>query len=346
MSINILAWNCRGAAAKSLPGRIRDVLKGNNVNILILCETRISGRKADNVLKKLNFNSWIRVEATGYAGGIWLLWNCEEVSVNYLSSSNQVLHAQVRLADNPRMFCLSCVYAEPQPLLRNELWVNLSQMSSRLTIPWVVMGDFNAYLSCEDKKGGGQPNYHSMRAFASCINNSGLITSEVVGDYFTWERDLLKERIDCAFYNQAWSNSFPLSKVHHLNKFGFDHRPILLRTVPRDPNISVPPPFRCRAAWFLENDFLNIVQRCWQGGAWNEKIKWFTKEAAQWSKSEICNRTTRKMPSFAKSKGLQEREGGVIISILPKLKTNYGNSTINSLRKRNLIGTKSRDANG
>lgn len=174
-----------------------------------------------------------------------------------------------------------------------------------MNIPWVVIGDFNSYLSCEDKKGGGQPNFQSMRGFENCINSSSLIASEMVGDYFTWARDFLKERIDWAFYNQAWSNTFPFSKVYHLSRFGSDNRPILLRTIPRNPNTRVNPPFPYQAAWFLENDFIDIVKRCWQVGVWNEKVNLFTREAARWSQRDMCNLATKRNALLRRIEGVE-----------------------------------------
>lgn len=196
MSINILSWNCRGARAKPFPGRLKDVLKGHLVHILILCETRVSGSRVDRIMSKLGFNNWIRIEATGYAGGIWAMWNREEVTIHYIKSSTQALHVQGALVTNPKPFYLSCVYGELLPSLKGELWEDLIRLSSSITIPWLVIGDFNAYLSGADKKGGGPPNYLSMKSFEECINTAGLIDIEVVSDHFTWERGLLKERID------------------------------------------------------------------------------------------------------------------------------------------------------
>ena len=67
---NILVWNCRGAAKRSLPSFIKDLRSKHGFSILVLLEARVSGEKADNVVKRLNFDGIFRVEANGFAGGI------------------------------------------------------------------------------------------------------------------------------------------------------------------------------------------------------------------------------------------------------------------------------------
>lgn len=98
-----------------------------------------------------------------------------------------------------------------------------------------------------------------MRQFEDCIHESNLIEVEYVGERFTWERNVLKERIDWGFTNNEWITSFPFTKVHHLSKFGSDHRPILLTSSLEKKKNYTPPPFRCQAAWLLEEDFTNVV---------------------------------------------------------------------------------------
>ena len=53
---NILAWNSRGAASRTFPSRIREIQKGNHIDVLIICETRVSGSKADTIIRKLGFS--------------------------------------------------------------------------------------------------------------------------------------------------------------------------------------------------------------------------------------------------------------------------------------------------
>lgn len=81
-----------------------------------------------------------------------LFWNFEEITVHYLASSTQALHLRVTVNNGPKTFCLSCVYAEPTHALRTTLWSEQIQTSSSINMPWVVMGDFNAYYPVMIKK--------------------------------------------------------------------------------------------------------------------------------------------------------------------------------------------------
>ena len=50
--------------------------------MVVLMEPRISGSKADEFIKKCRFHNSHCVEAVGFSGGIWLLWqNVIEVEV-------------------------------------------------------------------------------------------------------------------------------------------------------------------------------------------------------------------------------------------------------------------------
>ncbi|KAI9126238.1 hypothetical protein K1719_002659 [Acacia pycnantha] len=153
--------------------------------------------------------------------------------------------------------------------------------------PWVVMGDFNAYLYVDDKKGGSRPNFSSMKQFGECISQSHLIETEIVGEKYTWERDLLKEKIDWAFTSSEWNQLHPLTKVYHLNKFGSDHRPILLRSSPEMSQRRHDHRFRCQAAWFLEEGFDDIVRKSLEMEHWNEKIGKFSSFAREWNKKKV-----------------------------------------------------------
>lgn len=71
--MSIIIWNVNGAASWDFMRTVKGIIRTQNPDILELLETRVSGIKANFIYMKLGFTEWIRVEALGYSGGIWLL---------------------------------------------------------------------------------------------------------------------------------------------------------------------------------------------------------------------------------------------------------------------------------
>lgn len=76
MSFSIMFWNVQGAASKYFRQAFRTLVRSFNPTMNVLLEPCISGSKADAFIKFSGFERSHRVEAAGFAGGIWLLWNC------------------------------------------------------------------------------------------------------------------------------------------------------------------------------------------------------------------------------------------------------------------------------
>lgn len=55
-------------------------------DILALIEPKVSGANADEICMKIGFENWIRVEAVGFSGGIWIFWK-KEVILNVICTN-------------------------------------------------------------------------------------------------------------------------------------------------------------------------------------------------------------------------------------------------------------------
>lgn len=78
--MDFIVWNCQGAASKEFRRAARFLVQTYKPCMLALLKTKMPGVATDKVCKSLNFTNWVRVEAVGYSGGIWILWN-EDISV-------------------------------------------------------------------------------------------------------------------------------------------------------------------------------------------------------------------------------------------------------------------------
>lgn len=146
-------WNCRGAGHRTFPRLVKEVVKKYQITVLGLAEPRISGDRADQVCTKLGFSYWVRVEATGYAGEIWVLWNKKKVEISYLSSSTQSVHCEILELASKKTSCVTFIYGDTSPAKRNQLWVDLRVLARSMRREWLVLGDFNTYMWPQDKAG-------------------------------------------------------------------------------------------------------------------------------------------------------------------------------------------------
>lgn len=184
--INIIAWNCRGAGARFFPRLIREIKEKYNLDVMILVESRVSGRRVDNIITKLGFQNSYRVEAEGFSGGIRLLWEGDNVKINIIRTSNQLIHNKVSFNKGEESFFLTCVYGNPIPSIRQELWNQLMSLSYLVgDQKWSCIGDFNAYKGVEDKQGVAGPNVKSINDFKDCCTNCNLMDLNFCGPRFT-----------------------------------------------------------------------------------------------------------------------------------------------------------------
>lgn len=260
MNHSIFAWNCQGAASGSFHRILRSLLKGYRPHIVILVEPRISGKQADKAIRKINYPYSHRIEATGFSGGIWLLWK-DDVNMKILHNHKQFMHALVTdpLGVNPYM--LTDIYGSPNASLRERLWSDLLNLHVPSEVPWLLAGDFNATTQSHERKGGSnsmRPGCRSSNNFLSC---AGLIDLGFKGPTFTWKRGSQLVRLDRALCNQEWLTQQPNTEVMHLLRIQSDHRPLLI--TPVGEQSASQPPFRFLASWVTHADFKNQVSKSW-----------------------------------------------------------------------------------
>lgn len=115
--MNVLAWNCRGIAAKGFTSLVKDIKKEYQTSLIILLETHSSGVSAQRKIKEMGFSGTFVVDSSGQAGGLWCLWDDTSWSVEILDSDSQWIH--LREAWNGQAkWLLTAVYANPNYVRR------------------------------------------------------------------------------------------------------------------------------------------------------------------------------------------------------------------------------------
>ncbi|XP_028752270.1 uncharacterized protein LOC114711983 [Neltuma alba] len=278
---SFFVWNCQGAASSKFYRVLKSLLQGYKPDIVALVEPRISGANADRVIRRIGYPNSHRVEATGYSGGIWLLWRAS-VTLRVLINHKQSIHTTIEEASGGSPILFTAIYDSPNPSLREQLWRDLLKIQVSEAEPWLLAGDFNATINEGDRTGGTSWNRMGYQRFKNFIQDAGLVDLGFSGPKYTWQRGRLMVRLDRALGNSKWLSDQANMEVLHLPKIQSDHRPLLIKSSVM--NRQDRPPFRFLASWLLHPTFTE-----WSSGFWaqehslTEKLRRFTTEAQTWN---------------------------------------------------------------
>nr|GEX76808.1 RNA-directed DNA polymerase, eukaryota [Tanacetum cinerariifolium] len=164
------------------------------------------------------------------------------------------------LASNSDLLFIS-VYSSQELPLKRALWTFLTHTIDQWSGEVVVMGDFNEVRYALERFGFvfHTSNAAELNAF---IVNSHLQDIPLGGYPFTWSDKYANKisKLDRFLVSQGFLDLFLNISGLILHRNISDHRPILLKESLVD---YCPTPFRLFHSWFLEDDFLSVVQDYW-----------------------------------------------------------------------------------
>lgn len=148
----------------------------------------------------------------------------------------------------------------------------MSNIPNYITLPWLIMGDFNDITNSNEKFGGRQPSRVKMEPFLKFLNIANLLDLGFMGLKFTWTNcrgpnSLIRTRIDRANVNAGWLNLFPDAQVTHLPRLISNHCLILLQTHQNYNKDGKP--FRFEPFWMKHPIFIEETSKIWQHDQFN-----------------------------------------------------------------------------
>ncbi|KAI9093159.1 hypothetical protein K1719_027173 [Acacia pycnantha] len=174
----------------------------------------------------------MRKEAAGFSGGIWLLWELDDLKVDVLKLDEQVIHCNLRKGDDELL--LSAIYASPTEHRWRELWELLSGLAKDIVVPWLLVGDFNEIKTPLEQAGGGRVNETRCRYFNNWIQDCQLIDVGAKGPFYTWKGpkwdglERVHKRLDRCLRNVQWQGKFVQAEVRVVPRLCSDHHPLLV----------------------------------------------------------------------------------------------------------------------
>ncbi|CAL2271911.1 unnamed protein product [Prunus armeniaca] len=221
--MSILCWNARGAACTKFRTTMHYLISSHHMEVLFICEPRISGLKAISMVNSLGFPRFEIVGPIGFSGGLWLMWDDSRVKVEILGTHDQAISACISWPDKPP-WIFTAIYAKPCGVKRTKLWEYLSFVGGCHNLPWLLAGDFNDMLNSGDKLGGNLIN--RLKGFKTWFDQHAMCDLGFSGPKFTWTNKRIFERLDRSICNIQWRGLFLDAHVIHLPRMKSDHTPI------------------------------------------------------------------------------------------------------------------------
>ena len=185
----------------------------------------------EDLYSNLSFQNKIIVKHPNAGGGLALLWK-NTINLEVIDyTANHVL-VVVTEEDGFRWF-LTCFYGYLEAQQKEKSWRLLEYLRTFVEGPWMVIGDFNAFLHASEKKGKRPPQTSRVNAFREALESCHLQDLGFKGYPCTWNNKRpgaanTKIRLDRGVANEAWLRKFPLSRITHLSTHASDHLPLLL----------------------------------------------------------------------------------------------------------------------
>ncbi|XP_010687394.1 uncharacterized protein LOC104901504 [Beta vulgaris subsp. vulgaris] len=226
------SWNVRGLNDPLKIKEVKSFLVGNKLNIVALNETRVKLANKDRIRKKFG-GSWQWGDNYSHSskGRIWLAWKHALIQVKILFTTEQVIHALITDKNSQYKMLFTAVYGLHNIEDRKPLWTTLKNITHNME--WIIMGDFNSVLECDDRLNGNPVTNAETEDFRNMLDNTDLMVVKGIGGTYTWSNkregvDRIFNRIDRCLCNATWFTQHTHTVVEIKNQSVSDHHPLLI----------------------------------------------------------------------------------------------------------------------
>ena len=229
--MSCLSWNCRGLGNPQTEDELVALVGNKDPKLVFLMETKVEKIVLERVGRKIQKTNIFVVPRHNIGGGLALFWP-SDTKVDIQSYFDNHIDAIIDHGVDDA-WRLTGFYGDPDTASREDSWSLLKALSSRVSLPWICIGDFNEILLGEEKQGWLDRPERQMQGFRDALDFCGLKDLGFNGFPFTWSNRRPGDqnvwvRLDRGVATIDWILKFPTSRIHHLNAFHSDHKPLLL----------------------------------------------------------------------------------------------------------------------
>ncbi|KAK4397731.1 hypothetical protein Sango_1248600 [Sesamum angolense] len=169
-------WNVKGLNRSLKQNWVAHLIKNNRLCLLGILETKLAATTIPKIINRL-FPGWCQANNfDAIAGGrILIIWNPAVIDLHPEDISPQVIHCRVTNKSSQLSFYISFTYGLYTVVNRMSMWEKLLELGRSLSMPWLILGDFNWVKSPAEKQLGVPPTWYELKDFADCCLALGLM---------------------------------------------------------------------------------------------------------------------------------------------------------------------------
>ncbi|KAG0480185.1 hypothetical protein HPP92_011043 [Vanilla planifolia] len=259
---NILFWNARGVGNLATIGRLRHLVRSNQLDLIALMEPLVGEDRIPLICSQIGLQDGLSASS----GKIWLLW-LSRCRLSVIRGSDQAVTMQLSiLGASAGPVFVTAVYGKHNYIQRRELWLFLE--GTKLDVgcyPWCIGGDFNVTLRADEQSGTARFDSRAANDFQSLLFETNLHIPPTTGSPFSWmgkcRGRIRLKKLDYFLCNDRWLDVFPNGKIETLPRTTSDHAPLLFHVL--SPRPSGARPFRFLNIWLQHPDFAELVKTSW-----------------------------------------------------------------------------------
>ena len=182
--MSCLSWNCRGLGNPQTEEELVTLVRNKGPMLIFLMETKVEKSVLVRIGRKMQYNNCFEVPCHNTGGGLALFWATDS-NVDVQSFSDNHIDAIIdHGVDDAWRF--TGFYEDPETANQENSWSMLRRLSTRFTLPWVCIGDFNEILYADEKQGWLDRPERQMLGFRDALDFCRLKDLGYTGYAFTW----------------------------------------------------------------------------------------------------------------------------------------------------------------
>jgi len=208
--MKVAVWNIRGIGAEAKKVTVKKLINAEKIDMMGLVETKHNTFSPWLISKLWGHHNigWAHIPAENSSGGILVSWHHDSFKEIRTLVSNRWICVFGEFVQEGFVCAICVLYAPNNQHERLELWNILRALRQHLSIPLILMGDFNEVVNLEERKNATHVTT-SMKELRDFIQDLQMHDLDINQQY-TWMRENAASRLDRVLVSHECMEKFQL----------------------------------------------------------------------------------------------------------------------------------------